>query len=427
MKILMISSYLPYPLYSGGQVRLYNLIKELSDKHDITLICEKRLNQTEDDVKELEKICKKVITVDRRKQWTVKNIAKSAFSSQSFLITGHTHKKMQRLIIEELEKVKFDLIHVETFYVMQNLPNYLFNPPLSQPLSGFAGGLTHPRNARTRSVPVVLVDHNIEYKVYQRFLNRAPIAMRPLLSLDIAKIKKAEKNSWQQATKVVAVSQDDARVMEKNGVDQTVVSNGVNTVQFEFKPKEKDDIKKILFIGDFRWVQNQDSARFIIEEIWPELNSKFRDKNPDSNIKLWIVARKIPESLKHLTNDPSILFDEDISGMSADKIFQEADILLSPIRVGGGTSYKILEAMSCGTPVVTMPLSADAIKAKDKEHVMVGRTAYELAEKTIELLENEKLYNKIAKNGRTLIEDNYSWKKISHDLEEVYKSLTSPK
>src|SRR6185503_4426889 len=141
MKILMVSSYLPYPLHSGGQVRLYNLIKELSDEHEITLICEKRIHQTAKDVQEVEKICKKVITVDRHKQWTLKNIAKSAFSPNSFLTTGHTHSKMQHVIKEELKKVKFDLIHVETFYVMQNLP--------------------------VTSLPVVLVDHNIEYKVYK--------------------------------------------------------------------------------------------------------------------------------------------------------------------------------------------------------------------------------------------------------------------
>src|SRR4051812_17649149 len=70
MKILLVSSYLPYPLHSGGQVRLYNLIKELSAKHEITLICEKRSHQTAEDISEMAKICKKVITVPRRKQWS---------------------------------------------------------------------------------------------------------------------------------------------------------------------------------------------------------------------------------------------------------------------------------------------------------------------------------------------------------------------
>src|SRR5664279_744412 len=122
MKILVISSYLPFPLFSGGQVRLYNLIKELSAKHEITLICERRPNQTSDDIAEVEKICKKVITVSRRKQWSFKNIVKSGISSHSFLVTGHTVDAMKKKITEELEQTAYDRIHVETFYVFQNIP-----------------------------------------------------------------------------------------------------------------------------------------------------------------------------------------------------------------------------------------------------------------------------------------------------------------
>src|SRR6185369_7416236 len=102
MKILMISSYLPYPLHSGGQVRLYNLIKELSAKHEITLICEKRPHQTAEDVSALEKNCKKVVTVSRRKQWSVANLVKSSVSSHSFLVTGHTQQVFQEKIAEAL-------------------------------------------------------------------------------------------------------------------------------------------------------------------------------------------------------------------------------------------------------------------------------------------------------------------------------------
>src|SRR5690348_4097251 len=122
MKILMIASYLPYPLMSGGQVRLYNLIKELSSKHEITLICEKRSSQTGEDIEEVEKICKRVITVDRRRQWSLNNVIRAGLSKHSFLITGHTHSQMQERIQDALEDEKYDVIHVETFYVMQNVP-----------------------------------------------------------------------------------------------------------------------------------------------------------------------------------------------------------------------------------------------------------------------------------------------------------------
>ena len=145
----------------------------------------------------------------------------------------------------------------------------------------------------------------------------------------------------------------------------------------------------------------------------------------NGKLRLWIVAREIPASILSLTNDPEVLFDVESSSKETPEIFQEASVLLAPIRVGGGTSYKILESMACGTPVVTMQMSASAISAKDGEHLMVGNTAEELAKKTLHVLQNEEVYEKIAVNGRKLIEEKYSWKEISRKLEEVYKSVAN--
>ena len=398
MKILLISSFLPYPLFSGGQVRLFNLIKELSEKHEITLICEKRKHQTNEDEKEVEKICKKVITIDRRKQWSLGNLLTTLISSNSFLVTGHTNSKMKSIIKEELENNKFDLIHVETFYVMQNLPQI--------------------------SIPVVLAEHNIEYQVYDRFAKNTNFLIRPLLMPDIIKIKREEEKFWQRATKLIAVSESDAKVMQEKGRNPMIVANGVDTEKFAFKGLVKQEsAKKILFIGDFKWLQNRDAVKFIIEEIWPEIRSKIKNQKSKIDIKLWIIGRKIPDSIRSLTDDPDVVFDEESSGRPTEDLFQEADILLAPIRVGGGTSYKILESMSSGTPVVTTPLSAGAIGAKDGENILAGKNSQELAEKTLELLSDQNLYEKIAKNGRAFIEQKYTWKKIANDLERVYENV----
>lgn len=77
MKILMVSSFLPYPLYSGGHIRLYNLLKRLKKNNVITLVCEIRDYQSQKDIQEIEKVCNKVITVPRRKQWSILNILKT--------------------------------------------------------------------------------------------------------------------------------------------------------------------------------------------------------------------------------------------------------------------------------------------------------------------------------------------------------------
>ncbi len=79
--------------------------------------------------------------------------------------------------------------------------------------------------------------------------------------------------------------------------------------------------------------------------------------------------------------------------------------------------------MSSGTPVVTTELSASVIDAKDSINIMVGKNAQELSEKTLKLLSDKRLYQAVAKNGRSLIEEKYTWRKIANELDKVYKSL----
>lgn len=205
----MVSSYLPYPLINGGNIRLYNLLKHLSKNHEITLVCEKRNFQTESDVEEVRKFCKKVETLARRKQWTLTNILKTGFSLMPFLLTGHTNEEMKQKIYLELKNNHFDLIHVETSYVFQNLPKV--------------------------NLPIVLVDHNIEYLVYERYTKSAPILLKPILYLDVLKLKFWEKYFWQKADKLIAVSGREKNIMEKETGrrDIEVVSNGVDIEQFK--------------------------------------------------------------------------------------------------------------------------------------------------------------------------------------------------
>ena len=81
--------------------------------------------------------------------------------------------------------------------------------------------------------------------------------------------------------------------------------------------------------------------------------------------------------------------------------------------------------MSCGTPVLTMPLSANALHAKDGKEILVGKDAESLAEKTVDLLENEALYTHISEKGRSFIEKNYTWKEITKKLTAVYQEAVN--
>ncbi|MBI2033149.1 MAG: glycosyltransferase [Candidatus Levybacteria bacterium] len=401
MNILIVSSYLPFPLFSGGNIRLYNIIKRLSKHHQVTLVAEMRKHQTEDDINEVKKICKSVYTVTRSSQWSLENIAKTGISSKPFLVVGHKSREMQEIISGLLEKEKFDLIHVETFYVAQNIPQ--------------------------TSVPIVLVEHNIEYLVYKRFADGASPVLRPFLYADVMKMKRYESMLWKTVDRLVAVSEVEKTAMKR--ADAVVVPNGVDTEKYkmnDLKSKTLEKEKKILFIGDFKWIQNRNAAAWIITEIWPLINSKFTNQLTDQDsklaLKLWIVGKHIPDSIKFLSNDPSIILDEN-APKETEKIYSNAYMLLAPIRVGGGTSYKILEAMACGLPVVTTVLGVEGLGAKDGKEVLIGDDTNILSQNVIRLLKDPKIYRTIGENARKLIEKNFEWGKIVERLENVYKSL----
>lgn len=394
MKILVVSSYLPFPLYSGGHIRLYNLIKNLSEQNEITLVCEKRDYQTEEDIKEVEKICKKVITVTRKKQWSANNILKTGLSKNPFLIVGHSSEEMKQAIKDELVREKFDLVHVETFYVYQNLPKV--------------------------AIPVVLVEHNVEYLVYQRYADKASSLVKPLLYLDVLKLKRIEQAIWKKVDRLVAVSSTERRLMKRADVD--LIPNGVDTESFKFKSAQ--DIpheKRILFIGDFKWIQNRDALEFILKKIWPNLLLKLDDLGKKFDLKLWIVGKNIPENFKNSNLYKNVIFD-DKNKDETNQIFRKSFILLAPLRVAGGTSYKILEAMASGTAVVTTNLGVEGLEAKDKTHVLVGEEPNQIAKLVCDLLIDHSLYRRLTLNSRKFVVDKYDWKIISKKLNEVYMS-----
>ncbi|KKQ34700.1 MAG: glycosyltransferase PslH [Microgenomates group bacterium GW2011_GWA2_37_6] len=367
MKVLIVSSYLPYPLHSGGSIRLYNLIKNLQKDHEITLVCEKRNYQTQRDTDEVSKICHKVVVFNRPKTWSLRNILLTIFSMNPMLITAHTHKRFSEIIKKELSRNSFDLIHVETFYVMQNLPK--------------------------TNIPIILVEHNVEYMVYKRYARNAPFMLRPILYFDAVKLARVERNSWKKATKNITVSLDEKQYI---GEDTEIIPNGVDIYKFRMKKIVKD--------------KKDPSAA----------SSKGGQAGQEKRV-LFIGNFKLPESIKNLRAE-SVIFDENAPD-ETELIFQKADLLLAPIRVGGGTKFKILESMASGTPVITTPLGNEGINARDGSEILIAEKPAELARKTVSLLGDDYLYEKISRNGRKFIEENYDWKKISERLDAVYRNL----
>jgi len=387
----MLTPYLPYPLLSGGQIRSYNLLKNLAQKHEITLIALIKHDNEKQYIKNISAFCSRVIVCKRpEKPWTMQNILKTGFGKYPFLVVRNFSSEAKNAVVEELEHQNFDLIHAETFYVMPHIPE--------------------------TSVPILLVEQTIEYLVYQHFVETMGFPpLRFLFSFDVAKIRYWEEYYWKRASRVVAMSLPDKQIMEKvANLEVSIVPNGVDTTVFSFQKKRMGSNPKILFVGNFKWLQNREAAKELIHNIWPLIQQQIpaaqllivgHDPSPDI-LKFKSKNVQIAESMKDIR-----------------VAYRQSDVLLAPIFGPGGTRYKILESMATGLPVITTPQGIEGLGVTDGKEALVRSNSKSLSQATVAVLTDQKKYEQLARNANLLVRENYSWPIIAEALDSIYEAV----
>lgn len=391
----MVLPYLPYPTSSGGQIRSYNLLQNLSRNHDITLVCYIRDKNELEYYKELRKYCKKILTVQRRPAWSWKHVLMSMFTPYPFLLLSTYYSPtLKKIISNELASQRYDVIHCETFYVMPNIP-------------------------KTR-VPILLVEQTIEFLVYEKFVRDFKyFFLTPFMKIDIFKLKFWEKYYWKQATRLSTVSEDDKEyILKHSDVKKiNVIANGVEIDHFRKTKKTINKSPIVLFVGQFKWLPNKEAALILIRDIWPLIIKKL----PDA--KLLIVGRNAPPEILKYAKDSEISIRSDIEDIR--DAYGQADIMLAPVMNGKGTKYKILEAMATHTPIVASPIAAEGLNIIDGTHALIGNSVNQLAENAIRLLKDKKLARTLEQNAFELLENDYGWDNITKELNNIYEELTT--
>lgn len=398
MKILMLTPYLPYPDSSGGQIRTLNLLKHLCKNNEITLVALIKNEKENQNIKPLLKYCKKVITFPRSATpWTLRNILRTGFSGDPFLIVRNSAPGVKEGVRKELESGDYDLIHAETFYVMPSLPK--------------------------TKIPTILVDQTIEYLVYQHYVNEtASRFLKPLLQIDVEKLKRSERFYWRQASQVIAVSLADKKEMNKLEQDLSVeiVPNGVNLDLFKKKTNWSNPEPTILFVSNFKWLQNIEAALVLIKKVFPLVKNKL----PKS--KLLIIGQHITKNIKEVAvGKPGVtvteIEDSDVDSLV--RAYHDSSVFASTIKGPGGTRLKNLAAMASQLPIVSTRVGVEGLNVKDKIHVLIGNTPEEIADLIIKVIKSPVLAEKLALATRRHVEENFDWRKIARSLDSIYQKL----
>ncbi|RJQ26265.1 glycosyltransferase, partial [Candidatus Parcubacteria bacterium] len=300
-------------------------------------------------------------------------------------------KKIEEIIEAKLATEKFDLVHFESyytsFYISERLKKY---------------------NTR-----LLFGTENIENKTYKNYVEYiAPFLLKPIFNIEVSKIKKEEEKLLKDADIVIAVTNSEAQIINKLTNNKCfVVENGVDLDYFRFVPKKAFRLteKNILFVGNFSYFPNIDAVKYFYNRVFKHVKI--------SNIKFTIIGKK-SEKISFI-NDKRVVKINYVCDIKNE--YQKADVFVAPIRIGGGTNFKILEAMASGTPVITFSKRVKELGLENDYDIVTVENEIEFREKLEKLLEDEEFAQKIAKNARKTIEKNYSWETIGNKLYKIWK------
>lgn len=394
MKILVVTTKSPYPLFEGRALRTYNLIKQAAREHEIHLLSFVQTTEDLEGIEHMRSICK---TVDYEKLYfnaskvqIVKDAFCELFSCAPLPVVKYRSANMRAKLRRLMREHHFDLVHLD----MLHLADY-------QEICG--------------DVPVVLVEHNVEYVILKRRVdNETHPVRRAYLRYQAAKLKGYEAFACKRANHVVSVSDLDTEHLRRlaPGSRVTTVPNGVDTEYF-YAQGQSARSSKLVFVGGFTWYPNLDAIRYFCEEIMPVLLKAVPD------IELTVIG-KHPETdlVREIAKHPKI----NLAGQVDDirPYVDEAAVYVVPLRIGGGTRLKILDALAMSKAIVSTSVGCEGLAVEDGKTILVADTPEAFSKAVVKILRDPELAKNIGQRGRELVETCYDWSAVSKRLLSVY-------
>jgi glycosyltransferase involved in cell wall biosynthesis len=262
----------------------------------------------------------------------------------------------------------------------------------------------------------VLDEHNIEYDILWRTAAAERPSIRKLYNwANYLKLRREERAAWQRFDGVTLTSERDEMLLREHDPQTrtAVIPNGVDTEFFQptATPVESGSI---LFFGAINYYPNTEGLLFFLDEVFP------RVKRQHPGARLWIVGQLPPPSISSRAAEDVI-----ITGLVEDirPYIARASVVIAPLRIGGGTRLKIVEAMAMGKAVVSTNLGAEGLEVNDGDDVLLADTAEDFANQVSRALGDTALTRKLGEAARHKAESQYSWRGAVDRLERFYQEL----
>ena len=396
MNVVIVDADISFPATSGKRLRTLNLMLQLAPRHRITYLARSHggLQQHKAAAEFLREHGIEPVFVEHalpRKSGPLfyGRLVANLASDSPYSITSHESKPLIEAAKQIAKRQQVDVWQLEWASYLKDISQLTSN--------------------------TVLMAHNVESLLWQRDYEVARSGLRKwYMGQQWRKFERFERTAYHAASRVIAVSGADADQMASrfNFTRADVVENGVDTARFAAATGDRH-LHRILFLGALDWRPNIDGLNLLLNEVFP------RVRQQNSQAELVIVGRNPSAALlARAAREPRVSIRANVPDVRP--YLQQSTLMVVPLRIGGGSRLKILEALAAGLPVVSTGVGAEGLNLIPGVHYQRADSATELAACLTSSLADPSALQDMAEQGRAVVCQQYDWAYLAEKLERVW-------
>jgi sugar transferase (PEP-CTERM/EpsH1 system associated) len=395
LNLLFLTPQLPHPPRQGTAIRNWGLIRHLAERHTIVLLSFREAGQHV--TPELEAACRRVVTVPAPHRSRADRLG-TLLTPHADLARRLWSPEFARTLAKAVQDGPADIVHIEGLEMAPYLAALMSGPRL-----------------RT------LYDaHNAEHLLQRRALHtdlRQPARWPAALysALQLPRLRRFEAETVRRASAVTCVSAEDASALRALApqCQPIVVPNGIDLADYAVAAAPRaNGAPRLVFTGKMDYRPNVDAALWFTDQIWPRVHARW------PSAQFVIVGQKPAPRVEALRRRDGVA----VTGAVEDvrPYIAGATVYVAPLRMGGGTRFKLLEAMALARPIVSTRLGAEGFAAEDGRELRLADTPEDFAQAVVMLLNNPEEAERLGQAGRAFVRAHYDWATITPRLEAVY-------
>jgi len=384
MKILVVSSWFPYPPDNGSKVRAYYLLRQLAQRHSVTLLSFAEPGE-EEGAQGLAEICDAVRTVPGNPFKPGRPLGlRGLFSALPRSYAQTFSPTMQALVNETIGS------HDAAIGLQFGAALYLDRIRTAPRIFEEAEVTTIREQFASQQRPLKRLRYGLTWWKFARFMYRLI-------------------NRFDGSTVVSEIERDQLMQIGCDGRRIAVIPNGVDAADLKVKAIRQPTT--LIYPGALTYSANYDAIRYFLADIFPLI----RQARPDVTLTVTGATDGVP--IHDLPNREGVIFTGYVPAIKA--CIAQSGVCVVPLRIGGGTRLKIIQAMALGTPVVSTSKGAEGLALTPEDNILIGDTPRQFADQVLRLLSDDALPARLSANGRRLVGQLYTWDRIGPQLDAL--------